>query len=103
MGSFLRWAAGWLRRGWLGLIPGLLPGLAWAEGEKVADLVVVADTRDLTGISLYFANLYNEDLTMFAVWAVALTCLLGVSLGIICDLIMRQVGLDLGKGKVIEH
>jgi hypothetical protein len=81
----------------------LWPGLALAGGEKATDLVVVADTRTLSGFSWYLAQLYNEDPWMFAVWAVVLTTLLGVGLGVLMDIIMSRIGLDLGKAGHVEH
>jgi hypothetical protein len=87
----------------VGALAAVLPGLAHAV-EGAADLVVVADTRVLRGFSLYLANLYNENVWMFAVWAVVLTALLGGSLGVSMDTIMKRVGLDLSKGGGhVEH
>jgi len=87
----------------VGALGALLPSLARAA-EGASDLVVVADTRVLKGFSLYMANLYNENVWMFAVWAVVLTALLGGILGVSMDLIMSRIGLDLGKsGGHVEH
>ncbi len=80
-----------------GALGALLPGLAHAA-EGGGDLVVVADTRVLSGFSLYLASIYNEDPWMFAIWAVVFTALLGGSLGVLMDVIMSRVGLDLTKG-----
>ena len=78
----------------------LLPSLALAAN----DLVVVADTRVLhSSIMKYFANLYNENIMLFAVWAVVLTAVMGSGLGVIMDAIMKRTGLDLTKRKIIEH
>lgn len=86
-----------------GALAALLPGLAHAA-EGAADLVVVADTRVLSGFSLYLANLYNENVWMFAIWAVVLTALLGGFLGLTMDAIMSRVGLDLSHGGGhVEH
>jgi hypothetical protein len=86
-----------------GAVGALLPSLSRAA-EEAGDLVVVADTRVLKGFSLYLANLYNENVWMFAVWAVVLTALLGGFLGLSMDAIMSRVGLDLSKGGGhIEH
>ena len=60
-----------LRYRWLGTwtaIGVLLPGMALAAGDKTTNIVVVADTRRLTGVMHYFADLYNSNITMFAVW-----------------------------------
>ncbi len=86
------------------LVPMLAPSSLWAAGGKAAELVVVADTRVLTSpVNRYFADLYNTDIVIFAVWAVVLTSLLGCILGIIMDRIMVSTGLDLTKRKIIEH
>ena len=78
----------------------LLPSVALAAH----DLVVVADTRVLhSNIMKYFANLYNENIMLFAVWAVVLTAVMGSVLGVIMDIIMRHTGLDLTKRKIVEH
>lgn len=82
----------------------LLPSWALAAGPKAADLVVVADTRVLeSGVMKYFANLYNENILLFAVWAVVLTAVMGSVLGVIMDVIMKSTGLDLTKRKILEH
>ncbi len=80
-----------------------LPGLALAAGEKAVDLVVVADTRMLSGWNAYFATLYNEDMVLFAVWAVVLTTAMGMGLGILMDFIMKRTGIDLTSRKLVEH
>ncbi len=80
------------------------PQLLWAGGEKAADLVVAADTRVLTsGILKYFADLYNTNIVLFAVWAVVLTAAYGCVLGLLMDLIMARTGLDLKSRKIVEH
>jgi len=89
--------------GGLGAVTLLLPNWALASAEKAGDLVVVADTRHLSGFNLYIANLYNENQWLFAVWAVVLTSLLGVGLGLLMDLIMKRTGIDLSSRKIIEH
>lgn len=80
-----------------------LPGWVWAAGEKATNLVVVADTRRVSGIMKYFANLYNTNPWLFAVWAVVLTALWGGILGFIMDRIMLKTGLDLKSRKIVEH
>ncbi len=97
-----------MRRRWIpagGIMAALcmLPSLAMAAGEKAADLVVVADTRVLSGWNLYFANLYNEDMWLFATWAVVLTTAMGVGLGVIMDFVMKHTGIDLSSREIVEH
>lgn len=82
----------------------MLPRLVRAGGAKAAELVVVADTRVLdSGIMKYFANMYNENIMLFAVWAVVLTAVLGCFLGWLMDKVMSHTGLDLTSRKIVEH
>lgn len=81
----------------------LAPDWVWAAGEKATNLVVVADTRRLTGIMKYFANLYNTNTLLFAIWAVVLTALWGAILGFLMDFLMARTGLDLKSRKIVEH
>lgn len=80
-----------------------LSASASAGGEKAADLVVVADTRVLEGINRYLADIYNHDMWLFAVYAVLFTSLLGVSLGLLMDQIMKRIGIDLGRKKTPQQ
>lgn len=100
---------GWGRRGlaalgaWFASLWVLAPDWVWAAGEKATHLVVVADTRRLSGIMKYFANLYNTNTLLFAVWAVVLTAFWGAILGFLMDFIMARTGLDLKSRKIVEH
>ncbi|WP_319404964.1 DVU0150 family protein [uncultured Desulfosarcina sp.] len=81
----------------------LLPSMVQASGDKATNIVVVADTRRVTGVMHYFANLYNTDIVMFAVWTVVLTAAMGCTLGFLMDFIMSRTGLDLKSRKIVEH
>ncbi len=82
----------------------LLAPLARAAGGKASDLVVVADTRVLNNeILLYFANLYNTNIVLFAVWTVVLTAAYGCFHGVTMDKLMSLTGLDLRSRKIVEH
>ena len=80
----------------------LVTGMMAAGGESEGALVHVADTRHLTGFNLYFANLYNADRVLFTTMTVGLTGLLGLSLGMLMDVIVGAIGLDLGKREAKE-
>jgi ABC-type Fe3+ transport system permease subunit len=91
---------------WSGMIASLwllLPRIVLASGDKASNLVVVADTRRLTGIMHYFSDLYNSDIVIFAIWTVVLTAAMGCVLGFLMDFIMSRTGLDLKSRKIIEH
>lgn len=80
----------------------MVPAVVWAGGGKAEALIHVADTRMLSGISLYFANLYNENLLIFGVWTVVVITGLGSILGFGADLIMKHTGLDLESREIRE-
>jgi len=89
--------------GLLGMGLGWIPDWVWAGGEKAANLVIVADTRRVSGIMKYFANLYNTNTLLFALWAVVLTVLYGALLGLLMDWLVSRTGIDLKTRKIIEH
>ncbi|MFH1034445.1 MAG: DVU0150 family protein [Pseudomonadota bacterium] len=94
----------WITRGGLLAVLILLPSLAWAAGGGGAsEIVVVADTRQLTGWNFYFAELYNENMWMFATWAVVLTTACGAVLGVVMDFVMKRTGIDLTSREIVEH
>ena len=76
----------------------------WAGGEKLSEIVVVADTRVLSNpVFRYIADTYNTNLWLFAVWSVVLTAFFGAFLGFLMDWLMNKTGLDLNSRKIIEH
>jgi ABC-type Fe3+ transport system permease subunit len=83
----------------------LMPSLTWAAGGGGAtEIVVVADTRVVHNpILKYFADTYNSNIVVFAVWCVVLTAVYGVALGFLMDWIMSKTGLDLRSRKIVEH
>lgn len=81
----------------------VLPAVVLAGGGAASELVVVADTRRISGVMKYFANLYNTNILLFAVWAVVLTAAYGCFLGLVMDFFMSRTGLDLKSRKIVEH
>jgi hypothetical protein len=69
-----------------------------AEGR----LVHVADTRHLDGFNLFVANLYNTDRLLFSLFSLAMTAVLGLTLGIVMDALVSQLGLDLRRREFKE-
>jgi hypothetical protein len=78
------------------------PALCAAAAPDEGKLVHVADTRHLTGFSLFIANLYNTDRLLFTIFAIGLTAALGLALGLLMDAIVAAIGLDLGRRRVRE-
>ncbi|CAO0821744.1 conserved exported hypothetical protein [Desulfarculales bacterium] len=94
----------WITKGSLLAVLTLLPSLAWAAGGGGAsEIVVVADTRMLTGVNFYFSELYNDNILIFALWAVILTTACGAVLGVLMDFFMKYSGIDLTKREIVEH
>jgi hypothetical protein len=81
----------------------LAPGMALAAGEKVANLVVVADTRKLTGWQAWWANLYNESHLYFTLITVVSIPIIGLLFGVLADLVMGHIGIDLKSRELAEH
>ena len=81
----------------------LLPELVLAAGPKAANLVVVADTRNFTGWEAWWTNLYNESHLYFALLTVVLIPIIGLIFGLIADLVMRTIGIDLTHRDLAEH
>lgn len=80
----------------------LVPDLVWAGGPKAEMLVHVADTRLCSGVFLYFSNMYNENILMFAIWTVVVLTALGSGFGFAMDIIMARTGLDLTSRELHE-
>ena len=90
--------------GLTGLIGLLLPSMALAAGGgAVAPLVIVADTRKLSGIQLFWASLYNESHLYFTILTIVLIPLIGLVFGVLADLIMAHIGIDLKSRELAEH
>jgi hypothetical protein len=81
----------------------MLPELALAAAEKAAPLVLVADTRKLTGLMRWWADLYNESHVWFTVLTVVLIPLIGLLFGVIADIVMSHIGIDLKSRDLAEH
>lgn len=81
----------------------LLPGIASAAGGKAENIVIVADSRKLDGIMAWWANMYNDSHAYFTILTVILIPLIGVIFGVIADLIMSHIGIDLKSRELAEH
>ncbi len=81
----------------------MLPELALAAAEKAAPLVLVADTRKLTGLMRWWADLYNESHVWFTVLTVVLIPIIGLCFGVIADIVMSHIGIDLKSRDLAEH
>lgn len=94
-----------LQRMWWTLITMFLltPNLALAAGGGGAPIVLVADTRKLEGIMAWWANLYNESHLYFMILTIIIIPLTGVLFGVLADIIMGWIGIDLKSRELAEH
>ena len=94
----------WARLTALGIMVSLLlPNLAAASGPAAAPLVMVADTRKFTGWEAWWTNLYNESHLYFALLTVIIIPIVGLIFGVLADLVMGAIGLDLKSRDLAEH
>ncbi len=98
-----------MRRIWakimgLGIMAVLVwPTLAAAAGPAAAPLVMVADTRKFTGWEAWWTNLYNESHLYFALLTVAIIPVVGLCFGLLADVVMNWIGIDLKHRELAEH
>jgi hypothetical protein len=95
----------WTRILGLGTLVALfLPGIAMAAGGGgAAPVVIVSDTRKLSGAFAWWANLYNESHVYFTIATVIIIPLIGVIFGMLADVVMKHVGIDLEHRDLAEH
>ena len=81
----------------------LLPEIVAAAGPAAAPLVIVADTRKFTGWEAWWTNLYNESHIYFALLTIVIIPLVGLMFGLIADVVMKRIGIDLTHRELSEH
>lgn len=80
----------------------LAPCAAFAAGGGAKQIVIVADTRNLSGIMAWWTNLYNESHGWFTVLTIIIVPVTGVLLGMLADLVMKRIGIDLESREMGE-
>jgi hypothetical protein len=63
----------------------------------------VADTRKFTGWEAWWTNLYNESHLYFTLVTVVSIPIIGFLFGVLADIIMARIGLDLKSRELAEH
>lgn len=82
----------------------VLPALsAYAAGGGGAPIVIVSDTRKLTGVMHWWGSLYNESHMQFTLLTIVLIPVVGCIFGWLADIVMNMIGIDLTKRSVAEH
>lgn len=86
------------------LVSLFLQGVALAAGGGgAAPVVIVSDTRKLSGAFAWWANLYNESHVYFTIATIILIPLIGVIFGLLADVVMKHIGIDLEHRDLAEH
>lgn len=91
---------------WLSLLSFvlLLPVSALAAGgPKGANVVIVADTRRLDGIMLWWAQMYNDSHLYFTILTIIIIPVTGCIFGLLADVVMNHIGIDLKNRELAEH
>ena len=81
----------------------LVPEALWAAGPKAEMMVIVADTRKLGPWAAWWANLYNESHFYFTLVTVLAIPIIGLIFGVLADLVMGHIGIDLKSRELAEH
>ncbi len=81
----------------------LLPEMVLAAGPKAAAVVIVSDTRRLSGLLKWWGDLYNQSHIYFALLTIVLIPVIGLCFGIIADIVMKGIGIDLESRDLAEH
>ncbi len=63
--------------------------------EKAQPLNFIANTKGLSGIELWYANLYNSNRFYCALVTIIVIPVVGFILGTIADFLISKIGLDL--------
>ena len=78
-----------------------MPTLAMAK-KAMRHVVVVADTRKLDGLMLWWAQLYNDNLMGFMILTIIIVPVTGAIFGVLADVVMNHIGIDLKHRKAAE-
>uniref|UniRef100_A0A7V4GA81 Uncharacterized protein n=1 Tax=Desulfobacca acetoxidans TaxID=60893 RepID=A0A7V4GA81_9BACT len=89
--------------GWALLALLVVPETLWAAAAKVDSMVIVADTRKLGPWAAWWANLYNESHVYFTLVTVIAVPVIGLIFGVLADLVMGHIGIDLKSRELAEH
>ena len=75
-----------------------IPALAAAGGHgDTGELEYRIDTEDLSGISLFLANLYNDNRLLFAIVATSSMAILGAIIAIGTEYVLKLAGFTVSR------
>ena len=65
-------------------------------------LVIVADTRKLDGLMLWWAQMYNDSHLYFMILTIIIIPITGCIFGVLADFVMNHIGIDLKHRRAAE-
>ena len=89
--------------GFLSLAVLLLPSSLLAVGTEGGAVVIVADSRGLSGWRAWWMNLYNESHLLFAIMTILIIPAVALVLGRLTGLVMARLGINLKSRDLAEH
>lgn len=78
----------------------ITPTLVWAAAEKAEPLEKKVHLANLTGINLFFAQWYNDNMWVYAIIVTLLMGAVGGIIAFVTDIFLKMVGMEVTK---IEH
>ena len=81
----------------------MMPSLALAAKKAAANVVIVADTRRLDGIMLWWAQMYNDSHLYFTILTIIIIPTVGCIFGFLADVVMSHIGIDLKHRELAER
>ena len=66
-------------------------------GKEEKALNVVIDTKDLTGVNLWIAEMYNNDRTLYAIVVTLVMAIMGSVMAFGTDLILKRFGMSVSR------
>ena len=76
------------------------PTLVWAAAEKAEALEKKVNLANLSGINLFFAQWYNDNMWVYATIVTVLMGVVGGIIAFVTDIFLKMAGLDVSK---MEH
>jgi hypothetical protein len=80
-----------------------MPAPLFAVGEKADAIVLVADSRNASGLRAWWMNLYNESHLLFALITIIILPVTGLILGKLTGAAMARLGINLKARELAEH
>jgi hypothetical protein len=81
------------------LLSGIIKTYAGGDvgGKQETALNVQIDTKDLTGINLWIAEMYNNDRTLYAIVVTLVMATLGSVLAFGTDMVLKRFGMNVTR------